>query len=166
MQIHLLVLFLKVCFICIYPSQLSYFSYKKFGLYCKIAWPFFFFCFVLFWPCRFPPSFLAAPRHMEFLGQGSDLRHRCHLNHGCGSSGSLTHRVGPGIKPMSQCSQVATDPVVPQWELHSVSLITSFLGWLVVLGAPMAWKFSGQELNPCCSSTPVCCSDNTGSLTH
>ena len=38
--------------------------------------------------------FLAAPRHMEFLGHGSDLSHNCSLC--CGNTGSLTHCARPG----------------------------------------------------------------------
>ena len=47
------------------------------------------------------PFILAALRHMEFPGQGSDLSHRCDLCHSCGNTGSLTHCAGPGIKPVS-----------------------------------------------------------------
>ena len=35
--------------------------------------------------------FLAAPQHMDLLGQGSDLSHSCNLSHSCGNAGSLTH---------------------------------------------------------------------------
>ena len=55
-------------------------------------------------------SFLSAPRHMDFPGQGTDLNRRYSLSHSCGNARSLTHYAGPGIEPMSQ-------PVVPQWEL-------------------------------------------------
>ena len=44
---------------------------------------------------------------MEFLGQGSDLRH------GGGNTGSLTHCARLGIEPVSQGSQDTTDPVAP-----------------------------------------------------
>ena len=33
--------------------------------------------------------FLAAPQHMEFLGQGSDLSHSCNLRHSYSNTGSL-----------------------------------------------------------------------------
>ena len=46
-----------------------------------------------------------------------DPSHICDLSHSCGNAGSLTHCAGPGIKPASQRSQDATDPVVPQQEL-------------------------------------------------
>ena len=55
--------------------------------------PFFFFFFSFL-------SWLTAPRHMAFLGQGSDPSHRCDLHHNC-STGSLTHRARPGIEPVS-----------------------------------------------------------------
>ena len=35
--------------------------------------------------------FLAAPWLMEFLDQGSDPRHSCHLSCSCSNTGSLTH---------------------------------------------------------------------------
>ena len=66
----------------------------------------FFFFFFFFWPW-----------HMEFLGQGSDLSHSCDLCHSCSNAGSLTHCLGLGIKPVSQWSQDAADPVVPLWEI-------------------------------------------------
>ena len=57
---------------------------------------------------------------MELPDQGSDLSRSCHLSHSCSNTGSLTHCAGPGIEPATQCSQDATDPIVPQWELpHS-----------------------------------------------
>ena len=65
----------------------------------------------------FFPPFLAAQWHMEFPGQGSDLSRSCHQNCSCGNVRSLTHCAGPGIKPVSQCSQEAADPVATQWEL-------------------------------------------------
>ena len=62
-------------------------------------------------------SFLTSLQYMEFLGQGSDPSHSCDLHHGYGDTGSATHCAGPGIKPVSQCSRDATDPVAPQREL-------------------------------------------------
>ena len=53
-------------------------------------------------PTFFPP-FLAAPWHVEFPGQGSDLSHSCNSCRSCSNAGSylLTHSEGPGIKPAS-----------------------------------------------------------------
>ena len=51
--------------------------------------------------------FLAAPQHMEFPGQGSDLAAAA------ATLDPLTHCAGPGIELASQCS----DPVAPQREL-------------------------------------------------
>ena len=56
----------------------------------------------LFWFCLF--SFLAAPQHVEFPSQGSDLGHSCNLSRRCGNARSLTHCAGPGIEPVSQCT--------------------------------------------------------------
>ena len=67
-------------------------------------------------------SFLTTPQHMEFPGQGSDPSRGCNLSHSCSNTGSLTHCAGPGIKPVTQCSQDAADPVVPQQELPCVSV--------------------------------------------
>ena len=63
---------------------------------------------------------------MEFLGQGSDLRHSWR----CGNAIPLTHCARPGIKPSSQCSRDATKPVLPQKELQKSSVdIKSPRGW-------------------------------------
>ena len=50
--------------------------------------------------------FLAAPRHMKFLGQGSDLSCSCDLSHSCSDAGSLTHCAGLWIEPASQHSKM------------------------------------------------------------
>ena len=79
----------------------------------------------------FDPSFLflAAPRHMELLSQGLDPSHSQDIR-SCGNAGSLTHYARPGIKPASQHSQHATDPVVPQQELPLLILKPyKFLSW-------------------------------------
>ena len=67
--------------------------------------------------------FLAAPWHMEFLGQGSDLSHSCDLSCSCSNAGSLTHCARPGIEPRSQHSQDAANPSAPQWELPDLTLL-------------------------------------------
>ena len=64
------------------------------------------------------PPFLTALQHMEFPGQGSDLSCNCSPNHSCGNAGSPTCCASLGIEPVSQGSQDAADPVVPQWELQ------------------------------------------------
>ena len=56
-------------------------------------------------------SFLAALQHMQFLGQGSELSCSC----SCSNTRTLTHRVGPGIVPVSQGSKDITDPIVPKF---------------------------------------------------
>ena len=68
--------------------------------------------------------FLAALCHMEFPGQGSDPSCRFDLSHSCSNARSFTHCAGPGIKPASQQSQEAADPVTAQWELLASSGIT------------------------------------------
>ena len=57
---------------------------------------------------------------MEFPGQGSDPSSSFDLSCSCDNTGSLTHCPGPGIEPGSQCSQDATNPIAPQWELHDL----------------------------------------------
>ena len=56
-------------------------------------------------PLLFPPpglfSFLAAPWHMEFPGQESNMSRSGDLHHSCGNAGSLTHCSGPGVEPVS-----------------------------------------------------------------
>ena len=52
---------------------------------------------------------LAVPRHMEFLGQGSDPRRGCDIHWSCGSARSLTHYAGPRTEPASQCSRDILD---------------------------------------------------------
>ena len=71
----------------------------------------FFFFFFFF-------SFLAALRHMEFPGQGSDPSHICSLHCSCSNARSLTHCARPGIKSASQRSRDAVD-LVPHRELLS-----------------------------------------------
>ena len=66
--------------------------------------------------------FLAAPWHMEFLGQGSAPSCSCNLSHSCGNTGSLTHCIRPGIKPVSQCSQDTANPIAPPRELKNTAL--------------------------------------------
>ena len=62
--------------------------------------------------------FLAAPWHVEFPGQGSDLSCRCNLSCSCSNARSLIPCAGLGIEPVSQGSQDATNPDAPQWELQ------------------------------------------------
>ena len=66
---------------------------------------------------------LATTRHVEFLGQRSDLSCSCDLYHSCHILGSLTHCVWLGIKPASQGSRDTADPVAPQQELFLVVFI-------------------------------------------
>ena len=56
---------------------------------------------------------LATLRHMAFPGHRSDLNCSGDLSCSCGNGGSLNHRGGLGIKPVSQCSQDAADPIAP-----------------------------------------------------
>ena len=62
-------------------------------------------------------SFLAAPQHMEFLGQGSHPIYSCDLSRRCVNAGSLTHCAGSVIKPVCQCSQDATNFIASQQKL-------------------------------------------------
>ena len=78
------------------------------------------------------PFFLAVPP-MAFLG--SDL----HRN--CSNTRSLTHCAGLGIEPASQCSRDADSPIVPQWELFWLILLSPFTDtrWQVGL-SPNLWS--------------------------
>ena len=66
--------------------------------------------------------FLAASWYVELLGQGSYLIHSLNLSHSCGNGRSLTDCSSLGIKPMTQCSQDATNPIA-----HSRSSLIYFL---------------------------------------
>ena len=66
--------------------------------------------------------FLAAPRHMGFRGQGSDLSRSLHLSRSCSNIGSLTLCARVGIEPASQRSQDTADPTAPQWELLQLTV--------------------------------------------
>ena len=50
-------------------------------------------------------GFLASPRYVEFLGQGSDSHLSYDLRHSYGNAESLTHCARPGIEPVSQGSR-------------------------------------------------------------
>ena len=75
--------------------------------------------------------FLAAPRPMEFPGQGSDPSRSHDLRHRCGNTGSLTTHCncdGSNLRhssPKTQSSQDKANPSVPHWEL----LECLFLFW-------------------------------------
>ena len=47
-----------------------------------------------------------VPRHMEFLGQGSDPSHNFYLCCGCGHTGSLTHCVG--VELTEHCTEAGS----------------------------------------------------------
>ena len=71
------------------------------------------------WIFFFPP-FLATPQPMESQGQRSDPSHSPDPSRGCSNAGSLTHCAGPGIKPASQRSQDAANPILNSgWFLNS-----------------------------------------------
>ena len=56
-------------------------------------------------------SFLATPRHMEFLGRGSDPSRRCHLSQSCSNARSLTQGARLGMEPAFQQSQDILTPL-------------------------------------------------------
>ena len=60
-----------------------------------------------FWTLFFSFSYLAAPRHIEFPGQGSDLSHSCDLH---GNAGSFNPLYCTGIEPVSWHCRDATEP--------------------------------------------------------
>ena len=55
------------------------------------------------------PRLWATLRHMEFLGQESDLSNSCDLHYSCGNA-------RPGIESATWCCRDTTDSIVPQWE--------------------------------------------------
>ena len=59
--------------------------------------------------------FSAVPPHMEFPGR-DQIRGIVATCHRCGNARSLKHCARLGIKPASQCSQDADDPIAPQQE--------------------------------------------------
>ena len=70
-----------------------------------------FFSFFHFWP---PHSIWSSwARH-----QIQDLSCSCNLCHSCGNARSLTHCSRPGITPVTQPSQDATDSIAPWQELY------------------------------------------------
>lgn len=87
--------------------------------------------------------FFGYPRHMELVGQGSDLSHGRKLRLSCGNAGSLTHRAQGRIDPKSQCSQNAANPIVLQWELpERISLQALCVKFDFVLN----WKFLNKRM--------------------
>ena len=94
-------------------------------------------------------SFVAALRHMEFPGQGSDLSRCCDLSCSFGNIGSLSHCAGPGIKPASQGSQDTAGPVTPQRELHKCNSGCRFQSpWTHLPGPQPHSSAVGPELQP------------------
>ena len=78
---------------------------------------------------------------MEFLGQGSDLSRIFDLHCCAAMLDPLTHCAGLGIKPASQCSRDAADPVAPQWEPQKIYflLITLPLSLLFIFIFCFLW---------------------------
>ena len=62
--------------------------------------------------------FLAAPPHMDFLGQGSDPSHSCNLSHSCCNARPLTHRACWALKLASQYTH-AVGLAATHWEIQS-----------------------------------------------
>lgn len=88
-------------------------------------------------------KFLATMRHLELVGQGSDLSHGRRLRLSCGNAVSLTHRAQGRIDPKSQCSQNAANPIVLQWELpERISLQALCVKFDFVLN----WKFLNKRM--------------------
>ena len=103
----------------------------------------------------FSPSFLAALRHMELLGQGSELSCSLELSHRCCDARFLMHCAGLGIELHPSASQDAANPIVPQWELLSSHPEFAFFFMLVpqpgpyllclLMGALPDWSFHDIE---------------------
>ena len=85
--------------------------------------------------CGFVLFFPAAPRHMEFPGQGSDLSYSYQI---------LNAHAGPGMERAYQYSRDTTNPVAPQRKLRkypiSIYIYSSFfLDW---------WRFNKLKKIP------------------
>ena len=76
------------------------------------------FPFSLVMTILFSPLFLAAPLHMEFLDQGSDLSQSCKLCHSCGQWILQPTMPGQGWNLHPWCRRDTTDPTGLQWELQ------------------------------------------------
>ena len=117
--------------------------------------------------------FLATPRHMEFLDQGSYLSHSCDLYHSCSHARSLTHSARPRIEHASQFSRDTIDPFAPQRELwnvilhiHSLSLGGGWVLHLLEASQPQSmwiqlfgtWSgFLSPGAYPSCPQSPQSC---------
>ena len=113
---------------------------------------------------------------MDLPGQRSDPSCSCNLSWSCGNAGCLTCCARPGMEPVSECSQEATNPVAPQWELlsclfnkcaacslSSFSLPFFFFFFFFFFGCTHSvQKFLGSYLSQ--SSGLSCSSDNARSL--
>ena len=99
--------------------------------------------------------FLAAPRHIAFLGQGSDPSHSCNLSQIFGNARYLSRCARPGIEPSSQCSQDAANPVAPQQELLNciwnkyIFLIEVELMYPIVFVSDVQKSDSARHTNIC-----------------
>ena len=76
---------------------------------------------------------LTSLRHMEFLGQGSDLSCSCNLYAAVAVPDPLTHCSRPGIEPVSWYCRDATNLLVPQWELLDCWVFVFFFVFLIQL---------------------------------
>ena len=72
-------------------------------------------------------SFLAALRHMEFPGQGSNLSRTVTQAAVVAMLDPLTLCAGPEIKPVSQCYRDTIDPIAPQQELLHIWFLKRYL---------------------------------------
>ena len=72
--------------------------------------------------------FLAAPQHMEFPGQGSDLSRSYNLSCSCGNAGSSSHCAGPGSNPCPSSSQDAAECILSQQKCQHFSSLNFWYG--------------------------------------
>ena len=81
-------------------------------------------------------SFLATPWHMEFPGQGSDVRQSWDLWYSCEIPDPLTLFLEV-TELVSWCCRDAANPTVPQWELQKLIVISSwFLKYFMIMQYP------------------------------
>ena len=121
--------------------------------------------------------FLAALRHVEFLGQGSDPSHRCGLHCSCGRAGTFDSLCWAWdrtcILALQRCYRQSQGHHHFSSGLFSdthsaasaVSLVSNLLTTFSFGPTRGIWKFPGGGLNSRLNSNPSHCRDNAGSLT-
>ena len=107
-------------------------------------------------------SFLTAPWHVEFLGQGSDLSHRGALHCSCGNTGSLIHFVGGlGSNLHPSAAEMLSTPLCHSRNSYMLFKSMSFKGVCVCGGGVLFKGLCGMGVRDhsslCPGEHPVVC---------